>query len=213
MILASFQVEDILRKARFFQETFLLADLSIEIVLKMPFLTVSNANIKFAKKKLTWRSYTAAEALPTTKRVKIIDKNKFTKLALNKHVKVFVVHVTFLLTIAIHPAKKAQITLLVATEVKISTKYSDFSDIFMKEKALILLEVTKFNQHVIKMQESQQLPYRLIYSLGPVELKTLKTYIKTNLANGFIWPSKSSASAPIFFVRKLYSSFRLCVNY
>ena len=45
MVLASFQVEDKLRRPWFFQETFLLADLSIEIVLKMPFLTLSNANI------------------------------------------------------------------------------------------------------------------------------------------------------------------------
>ena len=45
MVLASFQVEDMLKKARFFQEMFLLADLSIKVVLQMPFLTLSNANI------------------------------------------------------------------------------------------------------------------------------------------------------------------------
>ena len=48
MVLASFQVEDTLGKARFFQKTFLLADLSVEVVLGMPFLTLSNANIQFA---------------------------------------------------------------------------------------------------------------------------------------------------------------------
>ena len=48
MVLASFQVEDTLGRARFFQETFLLADLSIEVVLEMPFLTLSNVDIKFA---------------------------------------------------------------------------------------------------------------------------------------------------------------------
>ena len=53
MVLASFQVEDILGRARFFQETFLLADLSVEVVLGMPFLTLSNADIKFAQKELT----------------------------------------------------------------------------------------------------------------------------------------------------------------
>ena len=45
MVLASFQVEDKLRSLRFFQETFLLADLSVEVVLGMLFLTLSNANI------------------------------------------------------------------------------------------------------------------------------------------------------------------------
>ena len=45
MVLANFQVEDKLGRARFFQETFLLADIGAEVVLGMPFLTFSNADI------------------------------------------------------------------------------------------------------------------------------------------------------------------------
>ena len=45
IVLASFQMKDKLGRAWFFQETFLLADLSIEIVLHIPFLTFSNVNI------------------------------------------------------------------------------------------------------------------------------------------------------------------------
>ena len=45
MVLASFQVEDKLGRARFFQETFLLVNISMKIVLGMPFLTLSNANV------------------------------------------------------------------------------------------------------------------------------------------------------------------------
>ena len=67
MVLANFQVKDKLGRARFFQETFLLADISAEVVLGMPFLTLSNADVQFVEKELTWRSYTTAEALPTTK--------------------------------------------------------------------------------------------------------------------------------------------------
>ena len=48
MVLASFQIEDKLGRPRFFQETFLLANFSVEVVLKMPFLTFSNTNIQFA---------------------------------------------------------------------------------------------------------------------------------------------------------------------
>ena len=215
MVLASFQVEDTLGRARFFQETFLLADLSVEVVLGMPFLTLSNANIQFAQKELTWRSYTTAEALPTTKRVEIIDRKEFAKAALDEHVEAFVVHVTSLSlnSMSIHPAREAQIALLVAEEVKIPTEYSDFSDVFLEEKASILPEVIELNQHAIKLQEDQQPLYGPIHSLGPVELKTLKTYIKTNLANGFIWPSKLPAGAFILFVEKPDGSFRLCVDY
>ena len=113
----------------------------------------------------------------------------------------------------IHLAQEAQIVLLVAEEVKISTKYSDFSDVFLEKKASILPKVTKLNQHIIELQKSQQPSYGSIYSLGPVELKMLKTYIKTNLANGFIWPLKSPVGALILFVEKPDGSLRLYVDY
>ena len=103
--------------------------------------------------------------------------------------------------------------MLVAKKVQISFQYSDFSDVFSEEKALILLEVTELNQHTIKLQENQQLFNRSIYSLGSVELKTLKTYIETNLANDFIQPSKSPIGALILVVRKPDGNFCLCVDY
>ena len=46
-----------------------------------------------------------------------------------------------------------------------------------------------------------------------MELETLKAYIKINLANGFIRPSKSPIGAFILFDRKLDGSFRLCIDY
>lgn len=45
MILASFQIEDKLGKTQFFQETFLLADTSVKVILSICFLILSNANI------------------------------------------------------------------------------------------------------------------------------------------------------------------------
>ena len=86
MVLASFQVEDKLGRTCYFQKTLLLADISMVVVLGMPFLTLSNADIQFAEKELIWRSYTAAEALPTTKRVEIINKKEFAKAALDENV-------------------------------------------------------------------------------------------------------------------------------
>ena len=64
-----------------------------------------------------------------------------------------------------------------------------------------------------ELQESQQSLYELIYSLCLVELKTLKTYIKTNLTNGFIRPSKLPNGIIILFIGKLNGSFCLCVDY
>ena len=92
-------------------------------------------------------------------------------------------------------------------------KYLDFADVFSKESAEVLPKRIGINKHAIELEDGKQSPYKPIYSLGPVELETLKTYIKTNLANGFIWPLKSPAGAPILFVCKLDGSLWLCVDY
>ena len=65
----------------------------------------------------------------------------------------------------------------------------------------------------MKLEQGKYLPYRPIYSLGLIEFKTLKTYIKTNLADNFIKASKSPASTLILFVCNLNSSFCLYVDY
>ena len=117
IVIAGFKVEDKLGRARFFQESFLLAETSMEVVRRMLFLTFSNANIQFAEKELTWRSYTAAEALPNTKRVKLINKNEFAKAVLDKESETFVVHVAaleaLLARMAIHFSQKARILALI----------------------------------------------------------------------------------------------------
>ena len=214
MVLADFQVEDKLGRARFFQKTFLLADISAKVVLDMPFLILSNADIQFVEKELTWRSYTTAMALPTTKRTELIDKKKFAKAALDENSETFLVYVAFLnLVPEIYLDKEAQIAFLLTKEVKIPDKYSDFTDVFSEEKALVLPERTKLNEHAIDLEDGKQPSYGPIYSLGPVELETLKIYIETHLKTGFIRPSKSPAGAPILFNKKPDDSFRLCINY
>ena len=128
----------------------------------------------------------------------------------------FVVHVASLNlapTSGIHPDRAAQIALLLNEEVKIPEEYSDFTNVFSEEKALVLPEQTESNQHAIELEEGKQPSYGPIYSLGPVELETLKTYIETHLKTGFIRPSKSPAGAPILFDKKPDGSLRLCVDY
>ena len=109
----------------------------------------------------------------------------------------------------IHPKRKAQITLLKAkkTFVSVPIKYLDFANVFSEELAAMLLEYIKINTNTIDLEKNKQPPYRPIYSLGPVKLETLKTYIETNLANSFICLSKSPASPPILFNQKLDKSF------
>ena len=65
-----------------------------------------------------------------------------------------------------------------------------------------LLENTGSNEHNIKLQKGKQPPYRPIYSLGLVELETLKIYIETYLKTGFIQPFKFPAGASILLNKK-----------
>ena len=76
-----------------------------------------------------------------------------------------------------------------------------------------LPENTGINKHAIELIEGKQPPYGPIYSLGLVELETLKAYIETHLKTGFISPSKSPAGASIFFDKKPNSSLYLYVDY
>ena len=216
IVIASFQVIDKLNRVQFFQETFLLANISIEVVFKMPFFIFNNANTYFNKQELIWSSYTIAETLFTTRRIKLIYKQDFAIAALNKKIKDFVVYINSLdlrLSMTIHLVKKAQIALLLAKKINILAKYSDFANVFSEKLANILSEQTRANEHAIELEQGKQPPYRHIYSLGLVEFKTLKTYIKTNLANSFIKASKWPVSALILFVCKRNGSFRLCVDY
>ena len=50
MIIADLKVKDKAGKFRFFQETFLVADIKFEAVLKMLFFKISNADKLFSKK-------------------------------------------------------------------------------------------------------------------------------------------------------------------
>ena len=118
------------------KETFLLADTSIEVVLGIPFLILRNVDVLFSERELIWRFYLAAEALSTTKRMKIIDKKEFAKAALDENVEAFVVYMISFNrnSILIHLAREAQIALLVIEKVQIPFEYLDFSDVSQKKK-------------------------------------------------------------------------------
>ena len=45
IVIAAFQIVDKLSRSRFFQKTFLPADISMKVVLGMPFLILSNADV------------------------------------------------------------------------------------------------------------------------------------------------------------------------
>ena len=115
----------------------------------------------------------------------------------------------------VYSKRQAQVGALLFNKAptEVPAEYSDYSNVFSAENAAELPENTGINEHAIKLEEGKQPSFGPIYSLGLVELETLKTYIKTILANSFIRPSKSPVGAPILFDRKPNRSLCLCVDY
>ena len=143
-----------------------------------------------------------------------MNRKEFFKRALDENFEAFVMHISSLgLRMTIHLARAAQLPLLLVKKVTMPTEYSDFADVFLEKSANVLPEQTKANKHTIKLEKDTQPPYGLIYNLRPVKLETFKTYINTNLANGFIQALKSPVGAPILFIRKPNGKLCLCADY
>ena len=150
MIVTAFLVEDKANQVRFFEETFLVANVSPEVVLGMPFLeetflvanvspevvlgmpflTLSGADVDFSGRELRWRTYTTEEVLPTTRRVELVGKKEFAAAVLDPESETFVVHIVSLssdaspsfslLELNVHPSRRPHVSGLIAEEA--STK-------------------------------------------------------------------------------------------
>ena len=112
---------------------------------------------------------------------------------------------------SIHLARKAQLAWLLTEKITVPTEYSDFANVFLEKSANVLPEQTGAKKHAIELEKSKQPPYGPIYSLGPVKLETLKTYIKNNLANNFIQASNSTAGTLHLLLVSLIAAFA-CVS-
>ena len=137
-----------------------------------------------------WKFYITSEALPTIKQVQIVDLKKFVIMAFDINSKIFVVHIAIQKEekIPVHSKKQTQVGVLLFDKAptEIPAEYSDYSNIFSAKNVAKFPKNTGINKHAIKLKKDKQLLFGPIYSLGLVELEILKTYIKTNLANGFI---------------------------
>ena len=91
-------------------------------------------------------------------------------------------------------------------------RYKDYVNVFSKDRAETLTPHRPID-HAFDLEPGFHIPYGRIYNLSEVVLKTLKAYIETNLANGFIQRSSSPAAAPILFAKKKDDGLRLCVDY
>lgn len=76
MIIRAFLVINKVNQVRFSKKTFLIANISLEIVLEILFLTLSGTDINFLGQKLCWKTYTIYKAFSTIRHIKIVWKRK-----------------------------------------------------------------------------------------------------------------------------------------
>ena len=93
MVVAAFSVKDKANRVRFFKETFLVANISPEVVFGMFFFTLSGADVNFLRRELWWRTYTTKEAFLTSRRVELVGKKVFAAAALDLGYETYIVHV------------------------------------------------------------------------------------------------------------------------
>ena len=184
MIVIAFSMTDKADKVRFFEETFLVVNISLDMVFGIHFLTLSDADIDFLKRKLWWRFYIIKEAFLTTKQVELVGKKEFASAVHDLGHESFVVHIAFLESLSqesdIHPSCKTQIAALVANEAftLIPTEYSDFADVFSPKLTSKLPKHPRINNHTIKLVNNWQPSYGPIYNLESVELETWKLTLR-----------------------------------
>ena len=134
IVIADLEVEDKADRSRFFQETFLVADTKFEAILGMSFLKISNADVSFDKKRLTWKSYITIKALSIIKRVQIVDPREFVIATLNVGSKIFVIYVAIQEQegMLVHSKKQAQVRALIFDKAsnEVQVEYSNYSNVF-----------------------------------------------------------------------------------
>ena len=71
-------------------------------------------------------------------------------------------------------------------KVIIPTEYLELINMFLEKLVADLSKYLNIIIYAIKLKKDKQLFYKSIYKLRYLELKTVKIYIKINLANDFI---------------------------
>ena len=145
IVVVVFSMVDKANRVRFFEETFLVANVSPEVVFEIPFLTLSGTDVDFSRQDLRWRNYTTKKALPTTRCIELVDKKEFAAVALNPEHETYIIHVESISSDAlpsfspldVHPSRRSQISCLITKEAptKVPAKYLDFTDVFSPDLA------------------------------------------------------------------------------
>ncbi len=151
MVVSSFFMSDKDGRKRFFEKSFLLTDIKLDVVLRIFFLIMSNADIDFQAQNLQWRSYTIGDVLPTTGQIEIIGRKEFAVTVFDLEYEAFVVYVaTFRVDLGdeLYFSKRAKAD---KASTKIPSKYADFADVFSPKLAIEFRKHTRINNYAIEL--------------------------------------------------------------
>ena len=95
---------------------------------------------------------------------------------------------------------------------RLAAQYRDFVGIFGKA-AQASLATHRPQDMLMDLEPGKQPPFGKLYPLSPNELELLNEYLDEMLRSSKIRPSKSSASAPIFFAKQANGKLRIVVDY
>ena len=96
IVIAAFLMSDKANRVKFFEETFLVANVSLELVFEISFLTLSDIDVDFLDQGLWWRTYTIKKSLTTIRYVELVEKKKFAAAVLDLKHKTFIVYIVSL---------------------------------------------------------------------------------------------------------------------
>src|SRR5258708_9228089 len=109
-------------------------------------------------------------------------------------------------------AEEAQAQQACPSRSTIPEQYKDFADVFLEE-AFAHLPPCKAWDHAIDLHHDAKLPRGRMFPLSLAEQKELDEFLRENLANRHIHPSKSLIRAPVFFIKKKEGSLCLVQDY
>src|SRR5260221_10034158 len=109
-------------------------------------------------------------------------------------------HICATLTPSQRLAEEAQAQRACPSGSTIPEQYKDFA-VFLEE-AFAHLPPHKAWDHAIDLHHDAKLPRGRTFPLSLAEQKELDEFLRENLENGCIHPSKSLTGAPVFFIKK-----------
>jgi hypothetical protein len=181
---------------------FVVTDLRrYQVYLSLPWIDAACPKLSYASRRMLFQGTKGKDA-GTFQQVAVEDAEVFDRSMQDPRADVYACLVSFVGDVPQAQANMAQLP----------PQYAEYVDVGSEDDAKGLAE--HFSHDLaIQLVPDAQLPHQPLYNLSATELEVLRKYLAEYMAQGWIQRSKSSAGAPILFVKKKDGSLRLCVDY